>query len=190
MDRKHKKHKSSICLKILSADGNEELAMLQAYDKKAEIYAALGQQCPSDIENRIRLDLNLSYGWFHRRSINGDRLKTIKDLLDYIDKKHKGDWLAFLQCEFAWALEKTCLFHMWEFDADVIAENKYKVGQFGLKLPYEAYIAMLCARGNLRVTDEERRLASLGVLGPMAAKWNPNPYPRKLSLDMGIVNKA
>lgn len=186
INRKHKSHKSSVALQIMSSDGRDVEAMLLAYDKAKQMRDS-GVEVPEDIENRIRLDLNLKYGWFRRRRIDGDVLKTLHDLSAYIKKRCDGDWLLFLSAEFKWALERTCLFHMWSFDPAPILDRTYAKGEMGegyLDLPYEAYFAMLDARSRLRVTDEDRRQFLIGNSAPLVAKLNTAPLPVVISLDM------
>lgn len=192
MKRKHVTH-TSVCLKLMSGDGREEEACLMAYDKAEEIRdKALKEQrigkVPPDIEHRIRLELQLSYGWFRRRSIDGAKIKTLRDLCNYIDKRYSGSWTIFLAAQFKWALDKTCLFHMWEFKAKPILTRTYELGMAGyMRLPYEAYLAMLMARSTIGATDEDRRQFLLGNAAPMLRKTRAY-RSLVIGLDMGLVN--
>ncbi len=186
LEVKNKKHKSSVPLKIMSRDGGELVAMLQVYDKAKE-RRDNKFEVSADIENRLRLDLNLSYGWFRRKAINKKKLKTLKDLMAYVE--NKGGWLAFLQQEFEWALDRTCLFHMWEFEAQPILDETYERGMKGYKdLPWETYFAMLDARVRRWVLDKERLAYHKGNDKPMRTKlrYETGPF---LELDMSVVRK-
>ncbi len=187
--REHKTH-TSVCLRILSGDGREEEAQLEAYDKADEMRSK-GLEVGADIENRIRLDLCLTYGWFRRRQVGQRKLKTLADLVAYIQKNCGGNWLIFLASEFQWALNRTCLFHMWEFDHQPILDKSYEVGQPGFKkLSWATYFAMLDARARLAVSDEDRRQFLLGNYGPLSANLRLEPHPVVISLDMGVVKKG
>lgn len=183
LEVKNKKHKSSVPLKIMSGDGEELIAMLQVYNKAEEIKGK-GLVVTPDIENRLRLDLNLNYGWFRRKAINKKKLQTLKDLVLYVEDK--GGWLAFLEKEFTWALNRTCLFHMWRFEAQPILNRTYNPGQKGyLKLSWETYFAMLDARARRKIKNGDR-LTYLKGTDVIHAKLDFGLGPL-LELDMSVV---
>lgn len=185
LEIKNKKHKSSVPLKIMSRDGGELVAMLQIYDKALALEAQK-MEVKSDIKNRLRLDLSLNYGWFRRHAVNKKKLKTLKDLVAYVE--NKGGWVAFLKQEFEWALDRTCLFHMWEFEAQPILDETYERGQAGYKdLSWEVYFAMLDARSRRQVLDRERLAYHRGDDRPQRAKisYKAGPF---LELDMSAVD--
>lgn len=185
LQRKDKEHKSTVSLHIMSGDGKELEGMLMAYDKAAEIKKNNGK-VPEDIQDRLRMELSLNYGWFRRRSVNGSTLKTLADLKAYIDKRFSGDWLVFLACQFAWALNRTCMFHMWEFDPVPILNGKYVKGMQGyLPLDYSAYFAMLASRSFIHETDKARRLLLLQQPKEFLKLIRTQACPIVLSLDMG-----
>lgn len=174
--RAHKDHSSSICLRILSGDGREDEAMLQCYDKALEIRDKAKEfgivaLVEADIEDRIRIELSLTRGWFRRRQVNGKKLNTLGDLCAYIKKNHDGSWPSFLEKEFLWAIKRTHLFDMWAFDALKAMGDSSAVGH-----------AMVKARALLRVTDAEWN-ALIRKKKMVATNLNPHPY--KIELDMG-----
>lgn len=176
-------HKSSVCLRIWTKDGREEEIMLQVYDKAQQIRDVSEEAVPKDIKNRLRIDLHLHHGWFRRRSVNGTRLKTLKDIADYVEKR--GGWTLFVATELKYALERTCLFHMWSFDPQPIKRGTYKRGMPGyFDLDAKVYDALWDRRLNLRVTDEARRLRNLGKGAAARAQQVPDPHPEKLKLDL------
>jgi hypothetical protein len=180
--RQHRSH-SSINLRILTGDGREEEAMLGCYDKAQEIRDRQGDLAvvPQDIENRLRLDLNLSQGWFRKRQVNGRRLKTLKDICDYIQKKHKGSWTTFLAHEFKSAIDRTALFYMWSFDHRAVMRGQET------HLEPEIMNALIWARASLRLTQQE--LNKLMTTNTLPRGLNLDPHPESLGLDMEILSK-
>lgn len=143
MERKHKKHKSSVCFKILSSNGVNEEAMLQIYDKASQT-RSVDLEVPEDIENRLRLDLNLSYTWFANRRIGGQRLKTLADLERYIEKRFDSSYTTFLSAQFGWALDRTKLFKLWDLERSCLRSGTL------------AERSLYMARRSLPITDESR----------------------------------
>lgn len=94
---------SSVCLRIMSQGLKEEEAMLMAYNKQEE-----SGHDDIELSSRIRLDLNLSYGWFRRRQAGGRKLKTLADLKAYASM----GWAAFIRAQFEWAANRTRLFEL------------------------------------------------------------------------------
>lgn len=174
-ERKHKKHVSDVGLKILSRDGSEEVAMLRVYDKAAE-RRSKDLEVARGIENRLRIDLNLSYGWFRRHSIMGQKIKTLRDLVAYVEKG--GDWIDFIRREIAWALDRTKLFEMWTFDIEAVQNGKHRA-----RMP-EVYLAMAHQRANLRVTDEALLRERMGKPKLAQKQRVLNPHPYKLLVDL------
>jgi len=178
--RVHKDHKSSFPLKIMSANGVNEEAMLQVYDKAKKIRKD-GHIVPIDIENRLRLDLNLSYTWFANRRIEGRRLKTLNDLCLYIDKRYGGDWVTFLTVQFLWALDRTCLFHMWDLNMKEVLGGGRGTSK---AVSTEVYLALALARSTLNASDEARRQFAVGNPTKLLAETRKN-RTHVISLAMG-----
>lgn len=174
--RKHKHHRS-IPLRIMSNDGREEEAWLLCYDKAKEMRdeAELQKQVvvvPEDVESRIRLDLTLHQGWFRRHQVGGKKLKTLADLVLYIEKNYGGQWHKFLAFEFDHYVKKTMLFSMWAMPVEKALSGS-RVEKTVIK-----------SRSLMRVSDAEfiqalktKKLTSIDV----------NPHPELLELDMRIV---
>lgn len=171
--RKHKSH-TSLPLRIKSKDGKEDEAMMLVYDKAAEMRSR-NLKVSSDIEDRLRLDLNLNYGWFRRRAVSGRKLRTLADLSAYVEKNH-GTWIAFVAAEYEWALKRTCLFYMWTFDALKPEGNGNK------RLNSKVHDAMLKTRAFLPVSDAE--WIELINKGRIRKTFDLNPHKEKLCLDM------
>jgi len=203
MRRKHKTHKSSVCLRILSASG-EEQAMFQAYDKEQQLLdanerrAVAGEsllEVPKDIKNRIRFDLNLNYGWFRSHRIDGRKIQTLADLRDYVEKNYDGKWHAWLKVEFDWALHRTLMLHMWSFDYKKVMAGELPefktLGKDGKEreanklVTRRVYMALMRARTLKELDDQE--FAKLWDSRALDTKLNLNPHPYKMELDMGLV---
>lgn len=188
--RKDAAYRSSVALRILSGDGREDEMMILAYDKAKQIREVAAKEAkargividtttlmslvPSDIEDRIRIDLHLCRGWFRRRQVAGRKLKTLRDLSLYVANNHEGDWAAFLALHFETALRKTMLFSMWSYD--VAAQRGTKV--------YDAINKM---RLTLRADDEEWN--TVVIDRSTFRSLNVNPHPERLELDMSVKEK-
>lgn len=178
--RLDKKHKSSVCLRILSKDGREEEAMLETYDKALairELAEKVGEVgvVHSDIESRLRLDLNLNQGWFRRRQVNGKKIKTLNDLSEYVKKNHDGKWHEFIANEYQWALDRTKLFYMWSFDASEALVGNNPIMN-----------AMMISRALIKARDKQKmKLIKNKGVGKLTVCLDP--HPEKLILDTGIV---
>lgn len=181
--RKDPTHRSSVYLRIMSKGQREEEAMLMVYDK----YQQLNDQQKSsiglsDVKNRLRLDLHLNYGWFRRHSVEGRKLKTLRDLTLYVEKNYGGRWEAFCAAEFKWALDRTLLFYMWEFTEEEALGRTFK--HPNKRVTSEVMDALNKARHFKSVSDEKWNKAIDSGCKIEASKFKPI---QKLKLDMSVV---
>ncbi len=169
--KKHVDHRQSVCLRIMTGDGKEEEAMLMAYDK-AYLLRNNELEVPVDIEKRLRLDMHLHNGWFRKKKVNGRKLRTLKDLGDYVEKRYEGKWHLFIATEFDRMIKRSMMFEMWRFSPD------------DESLPKELRTAMWLQRLNVRVTDKARLLASKGKTALMMKQQTPDPHPYEIKIDL------
>lgn len=179
-EKANEEHKS-LCLRLMTNDSREESVMLMAYDKADEIRNKAKRRgvvgvVPSDIESRLRIDMNLCRGWFRTHQVGGKKLKTLSDLVGYIEKNYKGSWVEFLTFEFDKAIARSRLFYMWSFDVEA-----------GLKAKDKVDLGLAISRALLRASSLQVA-KSLSGDTPLP-KVGRNPHPYELKLDLGTVQK-
>lgn len=151
-ERQHITH-TSIALKLMGSDRRGIDRMLLAYDKVAEQGS---KQSPHTalIANRLRIELSLQSEWFRRKKIGGKKLQTLAQLDAYVKLKHKT-WTAFIDYEFALAVERSHLFSMWSIDR--------ASSRAGAALAYQRQI--------LNADDDARHSNNIVFDGKRAALW-------------------
>ena len=123
-ERLHISH-TSVALKIMGSDRRGIDSMLMAYNKSEELQSKAGTIDTNAvhaflIKDRIRVELSLQSEWFKRKKIAGRKLQTLAQLDQYVKQRHTT-WPAFIDYEFAKAVERCCLFSMWTVERSTSA---------------------------------------------------------------------